>query len=94
MIHSLAYECRTEFADIEELKSSNPETRYTVFKCFDRSLVRIRQGADETLYNNCGWKCSHEHDCCGCWALIDLEVLQISSLLDSFMLVEHWSQNV
>jgi hypothetical protein len=96
MIHSLAFELDTEFYDIEELQSKNADgtTRYTAFSCDDRSLRDLRQKADQTVYGSGGWKCSHEHDCCGCWALLDMEVLDLSASDDSFILVEHWRQNI
>jgi hypothetical protein len=96
MIHSLAFELDTEFYDIEILESTSTDgtIRYTAFSCDDRSLRDIRQKADQTVYGSGGWKCSHEHDCCGCWALLDMEVLDFPSSEDSFILVEHWRQNV
>ena len=94
MIHSLAYEADTEFDAIEVLKQNNPDLRYTAFMCYDRSLRDLRQRADETVYDSGGWKCNHEHDCCGCWALIDMEVLEFPASEHSFILVEHWRQNV
>lgn len=92
MIHSLAFEADTEFDAIEVLEQSNPELRYTAFMCYDRSLRELRQRSDETVYGSGGWKCSHEHDCCGCWALLDMEVAQIGE--NAFILVENWRQNV
>jgi len=94
MIHSLAFEADTEFEAIEILGSSNPEIGYTVFMCHDRSLGELRQRADETVYGAGGYRCFHEHDCCGCWALTNMEVMQFPDSVNSFMLVEHWRQNV
>ena len=94
MIHSLAFEADTEFEAIEILGSSNPEINYTVFMCYDRSLRDLRQRADETVYGSGGYRCFHEHDCCGCWALTNMEVMQFPDSDHSFMLVEHWRQNV
>ena len=94
MIHSLAFEADTEFEAIETLGSSNPEINYTVFMCHDRSLKELRQRADETVYGSGGYRCFHEHDCCGCWALTNMEVMQFPDSDHSFMLVEHWRQNV
>ena len=96
MIHSLAFEADTEFDAIELLEgiSTDGEIRYTAFKCYDRSLRDLRQRADETVYGSGGWECSHEHDCCGCWALLDMEVLGFPASEHSFILVEHWRQNV
>ena len=86
MIHSLAFEADTEFEgiDILESTSTDGEIRYTAFMCYDRSLKDLRQRADETVYGSGGWKCSHEHDCCGCWALIDMEVLGFPASEHSF----------
>ena len=96
MIHSLAFEADTEFEGIDLLESTSTdgEIRYTAFMCYDRSLKDLRQRADETVYGSGGWKCSHEHDCCGCWALIDMEVLGFPASEHSFILVEHWRQNI
>ena len=94
MIHSLAFEADTEFEGVYEFNDNPDGTRHTRFECSTLSLVAIRQKADEVMHRQGGWKCSHEHDCCGCWALLDMEVLDFPSSEDSFILVEHWRQNV
>jgi len=94
MIHSLAFEADTEFDAVERLISNNPEVGYTVFMCYDKSLTDLRQHADETVYDMGGYRCHHEHDCCGCWALTNMEVMQFPESEHWFMLVEHWTQNV
>ena len=95
MIHSLAFEADTVFEAIEILGSSNPDIGYTVFMCHDRSLGELRQRANETVYGVGGRvHCFHEHDCCGCWFLTNMEVMQFPDSDHSFMLVEHWRQNV
>ena len=93
MIHTLANRLDDSyFEDIEELKQDNPEVYYTAFRCRWAPLENIRETANEIVRDHGGWRCNHEHDCCGCWALIGMEVAQIGE--DAFILVENWRQNV
>ena len=91
MIHSLAYETREEFYNIEELTSDSKETRYTAFRS-DKTLEQLTDASNRVLDQAGGWNCNCEHDCCGCWGMIDMEVAQIGE--NAFILVENWRQNV
>lgn len=91
MIHSLAYELQEELHAIEELTSDSDEFRYIAFKS-SKTLHEIRAASNRVLQEAGGWNCKHEHDCCGCWGMTDMEVAQIGE--HAFMLVENWRQNV
>ena len=93
MIHSLAYELHEEFDAIDELKSDSRQIRYTAFMSY-KTLEQITDASNRVLDQAGGWNCNHEHDCCGCWGLINMEVMQFPESELSFMLVEHWRQNV
>ena len=93
MIHSLERELGEEFDMVEPLQGAWYGTRYTAFQS-NKSLGEIRKASDKVLKENHGWDCNHEHDCCGCWGLINMEVMQFPESELSFMLVSHWRQNV
>ena len=92
MINTLASRLDWRLDEVQELKQSNPEVYYTAFMFRYGVLENIRETANEVLRDYGGWKCNHEHDCCGCWALIGMDVAQIGE--DAFILVENWRQNV
>lgn len=95
MINDLECKTGSEFGEIKLLiQRGSPNIRFVVFKCFDKSLEDLRKSADELVCEMGGRKCYHEHDCCGCWALSDMEVLGFPTSQHSFILVEHWEQNV
>ena len=90
MIHSLAYELQEELHAIEELTSDSEEVRYIAFKS-SKTLHEIRSASNKVLDQAGGWNCNHEHDCCGCWGMIDMTVAQIGE--HAFILVENWRQD-
>ena len=90
MIHSLAYESREEFYDIEELESDSKETRYTAFRT-GKTLEQLTEASNRVLNQAGGWTCNCEHDCCGCWGMLDMRVAQIGE--HAFILVETWRQD-
>jgi hypothetical protein len=90
MIHSLAYEIQEEFYNIERLRSDSKETCYCVFRS-DKTLEQLTDASNRVLDQAGGWNCNCEHDCCGCWGMIDMRVAQIGE--HAFILVENWRQD-
>ena len=91
MIYSLEYELQDQLHAVEELCSDSKEIRYTAFKTY-KTLEQVRAASNKVLEQAGGWTCNHEHDCCGCWGMVEMEVAQIAE--HAFILVENWRQDI